>query len=201
MTSEIHTPDYWNAIYREEESPGWNLGRAAPPLARWLQGDPRLGRILVPGCGFGHDARLLAAHGFDVVALDFAPLAIAGARRLAEAEGVEQRIEFRQGDLFQQPESQAATFDYVFEHTCFCAVSPDRREEYADVVAALLRPGGKLIGLFYAHGREGGPPFHCAPDDVRAVFSGRFEIRRFEITPHSVERRQGLEYWAEFDKR
>jgi 2-polyprenyl-3-methyl-5-hydroxy-6-metoxy-1,4-benzoquinol methylase len=33
-------------------------------------------RILIPGCGSGHDAATLAGVGFDVTALDYAPEAV-----------------------------------------------------------------------------------------------------------------------------
>jgi hypothetical protein len=57
-----------------------------------------------------------------------------------------------------------------------------------------------IVGCFYNHGRPGGPPFDATRDDVLKVFSPLFEIRRLEVSPHSIERRKGHELWAEFTK-
>jgi methyl halide transferase len=54
------TPD-WESAYVLGETP-WDKGFASPPLSWFLQLGQWLpaGRVLVPGCGRGHDVRLLA---------------------------------------------------------------------------------------------------------------------------------------------
>ena len=63
----------WDQRYREGGD-GWELGRPAPPLEQALRHDPRMpqppARVLVPGCGRGHEAALLAALGFEAIGLD-----------------------------------------------------------------------------------------------------------------------------------
>ncbi|MBE7490406.1 MAG: methyltransferase domain-containing protein [Planctomycetes bacterium] len=195
---EISKPGYWNDIYAREGNPRWDLGRFAPPLQRWLQDHrPSPGRVLVPGCGFGHDVRLLAEHGFDALGVDFAPLAMEGARRLhAGVSGAS----FEQADMFSLLPGQAGAFDYVYEYTCFVAVDPPRRDEYARLIHGLLKPGGLLVGCFYNHGRPGGPPFDATREIVLRHFEPLFRIEKFEVSPHSIERRRGHELWAEFRK-
>jgi len=95
----------------------------------------------------------------------------------------------------------AGKFDYAYEYTCFCAIDPARREEYARAVHALLKPGGVLFGCFYNHGREGGPPFDVTKGEVKRIFAPLFTIKKLAVTPHSVERRKGAELWAEFVRR
>jgi len=82
MGENINKAAYWDAIYREEVTPGWDLAAPAPSLLHALKA-ARLkpGREAAPGCGFGHDARLLAEHGFKVDAFDISPRALAGARK------------------------------------------------------------------------------------------------------------------------
>jgi methyl halide transferase len=193
---KVSTSAFWNAIYEEQESPRWNIG-VAPSLAHWLETEaPKPGRVLLPGCGYGHDARLFAEYGFDVVAADFAPLAI---ERATELHGQES-VDWRCADIFELVRTEMAAFDYVYEYTCLVAIEPARRPDYAKLCRDFLKPGGMLVGCFYNHGREGGPPFDVTRDEVHALFSPHFKISKLEVTPHSIERRKGHELWAEFEK-
>ena len=69
----------WDQRYLEG-SDRWELGRPAPPLEAFLRTDSRApqppGRVLVPGCGRGHEAALLADLGYEVIGLDFSSEAI-----------------------------------------------------------------------------------------------------------------------------
>lgn len=188
--------ELWEHKYRVH-SDGWELMRPAPPLVRWLADHPPEKGLLalVPGCGRGHEARLLADKGVRVVAIDFAPTAIAETRRGAAAAGVASRVEARQADLFElarQP-GEAGRYDLVLEHCCFCAVDPARRPEYVDAVATLLRPGGEFLGLFWCHDYAGGPPYGADPAEVEALFRRRFELRHQEVPADSIATRAGKE--------
>ena len=149
--------------------------------------------VAVPGAGRGHDARLLARHGYRVTAFDFAEPAVAEARRLAAAEGVAIAVEAR--DVFTLARDHAAGFDAVWEYTCFCAIDPARRDEYARVLHAILRPGGILLACFFPL-REGsdGPPFPVSREDIERVLAGRFTVLEAGPPPRSAERRRGLEW-------
>jgi len=198
---EVDESSYWNQVYAESEdnSPGWNLGEANPEFPFRLANDkPEIapGKALIVGCGYGHDALAFAQAGFDVTALDFAPMAIAGAKKSFEAAGAS--ATFLQTSLFDLGRDHDGKYDYIVEHTCFCAIHPERRAEYAKLVARLLKPSGQLIGLFYHHGREGGPPWNVTPEEVRATFEPYFDVRTLTIAQHSVERREGKELWARF---
>ena len=65
----------WNAAYEGGDTP-WDKGYASPPLIEFLKLQSISGRVLVPGCGAGHDVRALAAEGAEVVGLDIAPRGI-----------------------------------------------------------------------------------------------------------------------------
>jgi methyl halide transferase len=165
----VSDPERWNQRYREGGD-GWELGQPAPPLEQFLRHHPlapsKAGRVLVPGCGRGHEAALLAELGYDVVGLDFSTEAIKEARRLHGAD--HPRLRWVQADLFDSAALKAAgleddSLDGVVEHTCFCAIDPDRREAYRATVKGLLKPTGWLLGLFLCHGRPGGPPFGSHP--------------------------------------
>jgi len=165
---------FWDGRYRSGGD-GWELGRPAPPLARFLTHHPLAplppGRVLVPGCGRGHEARLLSNLGFTAVGLDLSGEALAEARRW-HGDG-HPRLLWRQGDLLD-PQQRAAlgltpsSFQGVVEHTCFCAIDPGRRGDYLAAVAELLVPGGWLLGLFWCHDAPGGPPWGGDPAEIAA---------------------------------
>jgi 2-polyprenyl-3-methyl-5-hydroxy-6-metoxy-1,4-benzoquinol methylase len=82
--------------------------------------------VAVPGCGRGHDARLLARLGHRVVGFDFVPEVIGAARELAKHERMDVTFETR--DVFGLADAYPRFFDGVWEYTCFCAIDPLRRE-------------------------------------------------------------------------
>jgi SAM-dependent methyltransferase len=214
----VSTAGYWDGLYAGGND-GWELGTAAPALEHWLDaggkfeaptsvrgggsagaisGPPQMKvrqspHVAVPGMGRGHDARLLARHGYRVSAFDFAEAAVTEARRLARAEGVDVAVEQR--DVFALGRDYTGAFDGVWEYTCFCAIDPPRREEYASVLHAILRPGGLLLACFYPL-REGddGPPFPVSRADIDRVLAGRFTALEAGPPARSVERRRGLEW-------
>lgn len=182
----------WEARWRSGQT-GWDLGQPSPPFVALLDGPdaPPPGRAAVVGCGSGHDARLFARRGFETVGFDFALTAIATARDLATAEGV--AVRFEQADFFDLPRGWGGQFDYVVENSFFTAIPPERRAEYAAVVAGLLRPGGELIGLFRAHDRPDGPPFGTSEGELRGLLGRAFDVASIGPAPASHERRGGEE--------
>jgi SAM-dependent methyltransferase len=192
---DYNDAEFWERHYREGNL-AWDLGAPAPPFVDLLgEGvPPAPGSMMVLGAGRGHDALLFARHGFRVTALDFAESAVRETREAARLAGL--NVETAQYDFFALPPEYDASFDYVLEHTFFSAIDPGRREEYVRTVRRLLKPGGLLIALLYAHGRPGGPPFTTSEDEVRALFRRDFTIERLEVPARSVKPRQGKELLA-----
>jgi SAM-dependent methyltransferase len=178
----------------------WDLGQAAPPLVSLLRSPeaPKPGKIAVLGFGTGHDALLFAASGFEVIGFDFAPSAIAAASKTAQAKGL--NAQFLQKDIFDLAEF-SGQFDYVLEHTCFCAIALHQRPEYVQVVHDLLHPDGEFIGLFWAHARAGGPPFGTTVSEIRTLFAPLFDITNLRPVFNSVQRRANEEYLARFQAK
>lgn len=168
--SPMAGPAAWDQRHREG-SDGWELGRPAPPLEAFLRDDTRSpqppGQVLVPGCGRGHEAALLAELGFAVVGLDFSGEALAAA-------GL-----------------GAASLDGVVEHTCFCAIDPSQRPAYLARMHQLLVPGGWLLGLFWCHPRPGGPPWGSDAAALEQHLRGAgFRCELWEPARGSVASRQ-----------
>ena len=166
---------YWEGLYAERQD-GWELGEAAPSLQGWLAAGRAFApgaRVAVPGCGRGHDARLLARHGYAVTGFDFAEAAVTEARQMAASERVV--VTFEQRDVFTLASDYGGAFDAAWEYTCFCAVDPDRRAEYARVLHDILKPGGTLPACFYPL-KEGtdGPPFPVSRQDIASALGPFF---------------------------
>jgi thiopurine S-methyltransferase len=125
--------------------------------------------VLVPGCGRGHEAALLAELGFAAIGLDISGEALREARRLHGPD--RQALQWRQADVLEARALRSAglangSLQGVVEHTCFCALDPSHRTAYLQAVRDLLAPGGWLLGLFWCHRRTGGPPFGSDPQDL-----------------------------------
>jgi SAM-dependent methyltransferase len=193
----VSSAQWWNERYLAGDT-GWDKGTAAPPIARMIsEGMVPKGRVAALGAGRGHEALKLAKAGYAVTAIDFAQAACDAIRETARRERVE--IDVLQADVFELPSQ--LRFDAVLEHTCFCAIDPTRRDEYVRVMTQLLDPGGRLFGLFYAHGRAGGPPFTTSEAEVREKFGPAFEFERLRVAPDSFPGRADEELEFIFRRR
>lgn len=191
--TRVSEPAFWQDLYERRED-GWELGQPSPPFAEYLKrSSPPRGRVAVPGCGRGHDCRLLAKARYQVWGFDFATQAIQEARALARQEGLD--IVFEQRDLFDLATDYRGFFDGVWEYTCFCAIAPARRGEYVRLVREILKPEGWLLACFYPL-REGtdGPPFPTSRDEIRRLFTPHFTLVEAWEPEASVERRKGFEW-------
>ena len=199
MTNNVNSPGKWEADY-ERKTDGWDLGGPTPAFKRLASSRQfKPGRMIVPGAGRGHDAREFARHGFNVTAVDFAPHAVDEMRRLADPAAP---VEILQSDLFSLPRELNNSFDYVLEYTCFCAIDPKRRVEYADLVTHLLKPDGIYIDLaFPLDGRAGGPTFAVIESEVMDLFQKRgFKLVSRSKPEESISPRRHAEELFIFQK-
>lgn len=190
----------WDACYRSGDMP-WDKGEAAPPLLEWLDqpGHRLSGEVLVPGCGLGHDVRAIVATGQarNVYGLDLSAAAVEWARREQPAGG-ESYVE---ADLFALPPELSGRFDWVVEHTCFCAIDPVRRSDYVRAIVQALRPDGHLLAIFYLRPWDrkevpppgGGPPFGTSIQELDALFAGSFDLREDATPTRAYPGREGRE--------
>ena len=190
----------WEQRYQTEDAP-WDLGYPAPPFVNLLSSTeaPKTGRVAVLGCGGGSDALLFAEAGFEVVGFDFAQGAIDRANARASDRKID-TIQFLQRDIFDLETEFPNSFDYVLEHTCFCAIDPELRSKYVQLVNTILKPQGQLIAIFYTHNKSGGPPFGVKPQEVLNYFESQFDRILFKPATDSIDRRKGDEHLAIFER-
>ena len=94
-------------------------------------------------CHIGTDTVSLARLGARMTGLDFAPAAIEQAAALAATAGAD--VDFVQADVYAAVDVlDAAAFDLVFTGIGALCWLPDV-DRWAEVVSALLRPGGRLF--------------------------------------------------------
>jgi 2-polyprenyl-3-methyl-5-hydroxy-6-metoxy-1,4-benzoquinol methylase len=133
--------DRWSRALREhggrvaERPPNVHLVAEISPL--------RPGRALDAGCGHGSEAVWLAAHGWQVTAVDFAPTALAYARSTAATMGADiaERIDWLEADIaaWRPPPGDYDLVVSLYVHVAGSVVEMVRR------LATGVAPGGTLL--------------------------------------------------------
>lgn len=96
-------------------------------------------------CHIGTDTLSLARLGAEMTGLDFSAASLAEARRLVEAAGQGQQLRFVESNVYDAPHALGnQTFDLVFTGIGALCWLPSI-ERWAEVVAQLLAPGGRLF--------------------------------------------------------
>lgn len=193
------TMEFWQSRYDSRDTP-WDLGGPSPHFERLLQQSPAWlqppGRVAVLGAGRGHDAARFAQAGFTVVAFDYAPGALAEAQRLYGDWVTQGCLRLEQMDVLtlgrEKDTPWTHAFDWVLEHTCFCAIHPQSRPDYVRTVKRILQPAGCLVGVFWEHDGQDGPPYSSTLDDVQRVFGPEWRIRTGD-TGEAAPGRRGTE--------
>ncbi len=180
MQSQANELD-WDAAYVRGETP-WEKGAAAPPILEFLAEQPSAisGRVFVPGCGFGHDVRAVAAGGAaEVMGLDISRTAI----ERAEAVPPVGRETYVVGDLFALPSSLKNSFDWVVEHTCLSGLHPSYRDSYVRSLHEVLVPAGTMFAVYFLNPWDEDeepqpPPYGITEKEIDSMIRGRFETVR-----------------------
>lgn len=205
MTSPPNRLDaaYWARRYQQGET-GWDLNGPTPALV-WLLTEKHFpvhppAHVLVPGCGYGHDALLLAAEGYTVTALDWAHEPLSALQNYAPSN-----LHIRCTDFFAYAQECPHTYDAIWEYTFYCAITPGEREAYFAVTNQLLKAGGYWIALLFPLGnqpREMGPPFALNLEETRHLTRQHGLVERYafpEAPSHPA--RQGRESLMIFQKK
>lgn len=190
---------FWEDLYISGDV-NWDLG-AATPIFESISKEISPGKICIVGCGKGHDGVMFAKKNYEVTAIDFAPSAISYLKQLAADAKVD--IHAINTDIFNLSNDYFNQFNYVIEQTCFCAINPNMRNNYEQLVSNLLVKDGLLIGLWFPLDKnvsEGGPPWATSVEEVKNLFSNRWVIEREEFSSLSIKPRKDREKLIVFRK-
>jgi SAM-dependent methyltransferase len=186
MTGSEGVPsDFFHAIYagtphasttRPVEAP-WDVGRAQREVDALVAAGELRGRVLDVGTGPGHNAVAIARAGASVLAIDLVPAAVEKARAAAADAGV--AIEAEVGDALALG-ALGRRFDAVLDSGTFHVFSDADRVRYAESVASILAPGGRLFLLCFSDEQPPGPgPRHVSRAEIQATFAPpAFEVER-----------------------
>lgn len=209
--SKVNKRTFWEERYIANNTP-WDTGEAAPAFVKYFDKKNLLNKkAAVLGCGKGHDAFYIASlkegevneSCLQVYGFDFSRSAVKFCKEVKEKNNIK-NIDFYQADFFDliKELKWKNYFDFVIEHTSLCATDPLRRKEYANLIKYLLKPNGKLVGLFFIRPMElGGPPFGSTQEEIKELFKNDFletEGLHHEKCPHTFT---GEEYFGVFEKR
>lgn len=192
----INQPQFWDNKYINNETK-WDIGQPTPAFVKYFQSlKNKNKKILIPGCGCGHDAIFLANLGFDVYALDFSKKATN--ILLEKAKISNAQLHVLNKDFFNLNEFDSF-FDIVLEYTFFCAILPDKRPDYIKQVNNLLKINGEYIGFLLPINKdinEEGPPYGVNIDDTINNFSIYFTIIECSKSEYSIEPRKETEIFV-----
>ncbi len=186
MSIHVNQAEFWSSRYNNGLT-GWDLGTISTPIKEYIdQLSDKSMRILIPGCGYGHEAVYLIQKGFsNVHVLDFSPEPLA---ELAKTE-LGENISLHCADIFQFE----GEYDLILEQTLFCAIDPARREEYVKKISYLLKPGGKFAGVLFDREFDAGPPFGGSRSEYKELFEKYFSDLMLETCYNSIEPRRDTE--------
>ncbi len=197
----------WEAVYasRSRQLLGRLPWESERPVSALVELFDRPGfrprTVLELGCGDGVNAVFMASRGCQVTAVDVSATALEMAREKQRSAGVD--VEFIEGDVFELGPARTP-FDFVFDRGMLHHVQVFHFEDYKNLVADRLAPGGifhlichhvstrptvvldcmygsvgKLLGFLAGPLVETGCGF--TDEELREIFSDRFRFESIDL--------------------
>ncbi len=187
--AEILDASYWDNRYLQKQTQ-WDIGSVSSPLKAYIdQLTNKDLSILIPGCGNSYEAAYLIEKGFTNITLIDLSATLTDKLRIEFSAHLDNHIKIITGDFF----TLEGYWDLVIEQTFFCALDPKMRTDYVRKMHSLLNPGGRIAGVLFNRGFEGGPPFGGQKEDYLNLFNPLFHIKTMEPCYNSIQPREGAE--------
>ncbi|QOY90928.1 class I SAM-dependent methyltransferase [Paludibaculum fermentans] len=159
-------------------NPPWEIGRPQSPFIE------AAGQIISPvldaGCGTGNVSLYFAALGHQVTGIDFVEEAILRARAKAAARGLPVQFEIKDAMTLGEWDQRFAS---VIDSGLFHIYHGREREQYAQGLAHILNPGGRLF-LFGFSDQEPprpGRPVGLSRRELSDAFSDGWTIESLNL--------------------
>lgn len=194
MSKPSYDHDFWENRWSKTLREHGDKVSSRPPNAHLVAEAQQLrpGRAVDAGCGHGAESLWLAAHGWQVTAVDFSNAALEHARSTAEAadSALARRIDFVRADLGSWAPDVAA-YDLVVSLYVHVA---DSVEEAVRRLARGVAPGGTLflVGHQPLDPVTGAPTAAAGQNQVSveaarsALRTAQWEVTRAELRPRSA---------------
>lgn len=200
MSDVKNTPaenEYWSLRYQEGRT-GWDIGYPSTPIKEYVdQLTNKKLKILIPGAGNAYEAAYLYEQGFEHVhILDISSIPL---EQFKERYPDFPESQLILGNFFEHE----GEYDLIIEQTFFCSFPPSKenRIAYAHKMNSLLKPGGKLVGVWFTMPLTGDMekrPFGGDKEEYLAYFEPHFKVHSFEPCHNSIAPRQGNELFGIF---
>ncbi|VAW11706.1 Gll0818 protein [hydrothermal vent metagenome] len=192
--------EYWTNRYKEERT-GWNIGYPSTPIKTYInQLTDKNISVLVPGAGNGYEVEYLFQQGFrNVSIMDISEIPL---QRFQERNPDFPKSHLLHQDFFEHQ----GQYDLILEQTFFCSLVPTdkNRDAYAEHMAKLLKPKGKLVGLWFCFPLTGDMekrPFGGDKESYLGHLEPYFKAVGFTACHNSIPPRQGSELFGVFVKK
>lgn len=192
--------NYWTQRYLEA-STGWDIGYPSTPIKAYIdQLKNKSISILIPGAGNAYEAEYLWKEGFtNVYVMDISEFPLKQFQERNPDFPIKQILH---EDFFRHK----GQYDLIIEQTFFCSFVPtdENRDAYASQMASLLKPNGKLVGLWFDIPLTADMekrPFGGDKKLYLSYLDSYFETITFEKCYNSIPPRMGNELFGVFLKR
>jgi len=192
--------NYWTKRYKEERT-GWDIGYPSTPLKEYIdQLEDKSISILIPGAGNAYEAEYLWKQGFqNVFVMDISEFPLRQFQKRLPDFPKEQL-------LFEDFFKHKTQYDLIFEQTFFCSFVPidENRNAYAKQMAKLLKPNGKLVGVWFDIPLTSDMekrPFGGDKELYLNYLNSFFKTITFEKCYNSIPPRMGNELFGIFKKK
>jgi hypothetical protein len=193
-TRDPRAPAFWDERFERGFTP-WDRGGVPEALQRFVAHAGRPLATLIPGCGNGYELACLLDAGWNAVAIDFSPAAVAAARA-AMGRWRERIVE---ADFFSY--EPLFPLDLIYERAFLCALPREMWPKVASRWASLLPPGALLAGFFFFDDAAKGPPFGIARAQLDALLAPAFECVEDAPVSDSIPVFEGKERWMVWRRR
>jgi ubiquinone/menaquinone biosynthesis C-methylase UbiE len=167
----------------------WAKLEAHPMVQDWLNRqniDGNGKKALVIGCGLGDDAETIASCGFQVIAFDIAPTAIAWCRQRFPNSSVNYLV----ADLLNLAATWYQAFDLVIESRTIQSLPLSLRSEVIQAIARTVAPKGTLLVITFIRPTDtipDGPPWPLSTQELSQINGFGFEeIERISFNNRGV---------------
>jgi len=185
-------PVFFEEVYTRQ--PSWEIGRPQPAVQLALERGIFQSPVVDLGCGTGQNARLLARHGLQVLAVDMVARAIDSAR---SSEPISDLVRFEQASVLGLghliPDQWAAS---LLDSGLFHVFSDRDRMTYCAELARIARLGASLVVICFSEHEICPGPRRVTQAELIAALGQEWQMQSTELVRYELNANaQGAAAW------